>query len=60
MKERCCGNCIYGTSFGRYGIGVCVRTDFICRTWFNGVCRNHRYGDDDEGDKELLFMPKSL
>lgn len=60
MNERKCGNCIYGTSFERYGIGICVRTDFFCRTWFHGVCRNHRYNDDDEGDTELLFMPQSL
>lgn len=57
MNERKCGNCIYGTSFERYGIGICVRTNFVCRTWFHGVCRNHRYDDDDEGDTELLFMP---
>lgn len=58
MKERNCLNCMYSDDWDNYNVGICYYNQFTAITRSVGVCRHHRYDEDDKGDKDLLFIPQ--
>lgn len=60
MEERNCINCMYSDDWDNSNVGICCNNEFIAITHSMGVCRHHRFNEDDEGDKELLFIPQNL
>lgn len=60
MTERNCFNCMYSDDWDNSHVGICYHSRFTAITRSVGVCLYHRYDNEDEGDKELLFAPKEL
>lgn len=58
MEERSCLNCMYSDDWDNSNVGICYHNKFTAITRSIGVCLHHRFNEDDEGDKELLFIPQ--
>lgn len=58
--ERNCYNCMYSHEWDWDGNGMCYlnRYKALCKSI--GVCRHHRYDEDDKGDPEPLHNPQAL
>lgn len=51
---------MYSDDWDNSNLGICYHSQFTALTRSHGVCLYHRYDNEDEGDKELLFAPHEL
>ena len=51
MEERNCFNCMYSDYWDSNGMGECYRMRYMAFVNEMGVCKLHRYDEDDTGEK---------
>ena len=53
MTDRTCFDCMYSRNWDIHDLGECYKWRYWSFVRANGVCRWHRYDEEDEGMSEL-------